>query len=83
MEQTMEESEGKQTVRGSKAPSETGTIKGLDVQEPDNGSKGMDKGELEAMPSAPLPVRLKEVAPKKDDTQHWRANLSIQVTPCI
>ncbi len=55
---------------GLKAPSKTGTIKGPDVQDRDDGSEGMDEGEVEAMPSAPPLVGPKEVTPKKDDTQH-------------
>ncbi len=69
MEQTMQESKGEQTVRGSKALSETGTIEGLDVQEPDDSSEGMDEGELEATPSVLPPIGPKEATPKKYDTQ--------------
>ncbi len=59
----------KQTVRGSKAPSETKTIEGPDMQELDDGSREMDEGEVDAMPSALPPVGPKEATLKKDDTQ--------------
>ncbi len=63
-------SKGEQTMRGSKAPSETGTVGGLHMQELDDGDdEGMDEGEVEATPSAPPPVGPKEATPKKDDTQ--------------
>ncbi len=64
------DSEGEQTVRGLKAPSETRTIGGLDMQElNDSDNEEMDEGEVNAMPSVPMPVGPKEVTPKKDDTQ--------------
>ncbi len=69
MEQTTWESKGEQTVRGSKALSETRTIEGLDTQEPDDSSEGMDEGELKATPSVLPPVGPKEATPKMYDTQ--------------
>ncbi len=71
MDQAAQQSEGECTMRGSKAPSETGTIGGLDMQEISNGEEEeeMGKGEVDAMPSAPLLVGPKEATPKKDDTQ--------------
>ncbi len=69
-EQTAQESEGEQTMMGSKPTSETGPIEGPDMQELDDGDEGMDEGEIEATPSAPLPVLPEKATPKKDDTQH-------------
>ncbi len=58
-------------MRGLKAPSETGTIDGPDMQEIDDGEEeGMDEGEVDAMPSAMPPVGPKEATPKMDNTQH-------------
>ncbi len=54
-EQTAQESEGEQTMRGSNAPSKTRTIEGPEAQGLDNGDEGMDEGEIEATPSV-LPL---------------------------
>ncbi len=67
-EPAVQESEGEQTVRGLKDLSETGTIKGPDTQRLNSGDKGMDEGEIEAMPSAPPPVGPEKATLKKDDT---------------
>ncbi len=73
IDQAAQGSEGECTMRGSKAPSKTGTISGLDMQEIGDGEEEegeeMDEGEVDAMPSVLLLVGPKEVTPKKDDTQ--------------
>ncbi len=40
------------------------------MQEIGDDEEEMDEGEIDAMPSAPLPVGPKEATPNKDDTQH-------------
>ncbi len=57
MDQATQDSKGEQTMRGSKAPNETETIGGPDMQELDDGDEEeMDEGEVDATLSAPLPV---------------------------
>ncbi len=69
MDQATRDSKGEHTVRCSKALSETETIGGPDMQEIDDNNEEMDKGEANAMPSAPPLVGPKEATPKKDETQ--------------
>ncbi len=63
-----QESDGDHNVRGSKAPSKTGTLEGPDVEVLEE--EEMDEGKVKAMPSALPPIVPRKATPKKDDTYH-------------